>query len=226
MRRAAGLILAAGAFFFAAQTWAANKIFHPEEEKTGGEFSHVFHEPPPNEIGVRLPTRPGVTESFLFATPAAPKAVVILFSGGEGAIDVIGEGPFAIAAGSLAGVGDWAAERAQFWKVNFALRDWRSRSFSADAGLQGHWRAQVFYDAFTRAYTETARSPFNGIGTPILTLPSAWISGASSSQFATLAQDLKPFAAKVAWQNAGGTFALSAALGLLAVRVRGRGDAR
>ncbi|NML46953.1 alpha/beta hydrolase [Ramlibacter sp. G-1-2-2] len=41
---------------------------------------------------VDLPTRPGVTERIGVLAPAAPKAVVVLMSGGEGRIDVADDG--------------------------------------------------------------------------------------------------------------------------------------
>lgn len=81
----------------ATPSWAANinKPEKDEKEASATDLSNIFHEPPPGEIGVRLPTRTGITEPFMFATPATPKAVVILFPGGEGAIDIVGEGPSA-----------------------------------------------------------------------------------------------------------------------------------
>ncbi|HEY1722763.1 MAG TPA: alpha/beta hydrolase [Magnetospirillaceae bacterium] len=79
----------------ATAAWAANKAEKEEKEGAASNVSDVFHDPPPNEIGVRLPTRSGVTEPFMFDLPANPKAVVILFPGGEGAIDIVGEGPSA-----------------------------------------------------------------------------------------------------------------------------------
>jgi alpha-beta hydrolase superfamily lysophospholipase len=78
MRPALALAAAIG-LAIAAPAWAGS-----EEGPSGA---------PPDETGVRLPTRPGVTETFLFDAPADPKAVVILFMGGEGAIGIAGEGP-------------------------------------------------------------------------------------------------------------------------------------
>jgi pimeloyl-ACP methyl ester carboxylesterase len=45
-----------------------------------------------NEIAVQIPTRPGVTIAFAFVSPPQPKAVVVLFSGGDGVISVKSEG--------------------------------------------------------------------------------------------------------------------------------------
>jgi len=41
-----------------------------------------------DEAAVTIPTRPGVTQSFLFEAPASPKASVILLSGGLGVIGI------------------------------------------------------------------------------------------------------------------------------------------
>ncbi|MEX3951670.1 alpha/beta hydrolase [Paraburkholderia sp. EG287B] len=43
---------------------------------------------------VDLPTRPGVTQRFLFIAPAAPKAVAILYAGGHGGLQVDPQGSF------------------------------------------------------------------------------------------------------------------------------------
>ncbi len=46
-----------------------------------------------DEIGVRLPTRPSITDTFLFNDPGNAKIVTVLFSGGDGVIRISGEGP-------------------------------------------------------------------------------------------------------------------------------------
>lgn len=63
---------------------------------------------------VDLPTRPGVTQRFLYLAPASPKASVILFTGGQGGLQIT-------AGGSLLSGGG-----------NFLVR---SRQLFADAGL-------------------------------------------------------------------------------------------
>ncbi len=84
MRRSTALLAVFCAAAIAAPACAANK---PHKEAPGEDAA------PAGEIGVRIPTRAGVTESFLFDAPAAPKAVVVLFPGGDGSIGVSGEGP-------------------------------------------------------------------------------------------------------------------------------------
>ncbi len=90
--RLAAFVAALGIASIAMQARAGNKPEKDEKETSVTDLRGIFHEPPPNEIGVRLPTRTGVTEPFMFAAPASPKAVVILFPGGEGAVDIVGEG--------------------------------------------------------------------------------------------------------------------------------------
>ncbi|MEM5405293.1 MULTISPECIES: alpha/beta hydrolase [Paraburkholderia] len=43
---------------------------------------------------VDIPTRPGVTQRFLFIAPAAPKAVAILYAGGHGGLQLDPQGSF------------------------------------------------------------------------------------------------------------------------------------
>ncbi|WP_395070040.1 alpha/beta hydrolase [Paraburkholderia silvatlantica] len=43
---------------------------------------------------VDIPTRPGVTQRFLFIAPAAPKAVAILYAGGHGGLQLDPQGNF------------------------------------------------------------------------------------------------------------------------------------
>ncbi|MFP4903444.1 alpha/beta hydrolase, partial [Paraburkholderia sp. BR14261] len=43
---------------------------------------------------VDIPTRPGVTQRFLFIAPAAPKAAAILYAGGHGGLQLDPQGNF------------------------------------------------------------------------------------------------------------------------------------
>lgn len=63
---------------------------------------------------VDVPTRPGVTQRFVYIAPPQPKASVILFAGGHGGLQISNEGDFA-----------WG-------KGNFLVR---TRQLFADAGL-------------------------------------------------------------------------------------------
>jgi dienelactone hydrolase len=50
---------------------------------------------------VDIPTRPGVTQRFLYLSPASPKAAVILFAGGEGGLQISPEGALKWGAGNF-----------------------------------------------------------------------------------------------------------------------------
>jgi len=63
---------------------------------------------------VDIPTRPGVTQRFVYIAPPQPKASVILFAGGHGGLQISGDGGFT-----------WG-------KGNFLVR---TRQLFADAGL-------------------------------------------------------------------------------------------
>src|SRR5215469_14332089 len=43
---------------------------------------------------IDIPTRPGVTQRFLFLAPQAPKAAAILYAGGHGGLQLDGDGKF------------------------------------------------------------------------------------------------------------------------------------
>jgi pimeloyl-ACP methyl ester carboxylesterase len=50
---------------------------------------------------VDIPTRPGVTQRFLFLSPDQPKATVILFAGGHGGLQIQPDGSFVWGAGNF-----------------------------------------------------------------------------------------------------------------------------
>ena len=118
---------------------------------------------------------------------------------------VTAAGPFAILKGAVDGGDAWNGGTT-FWDGAIDLRGFDSFAVKARGGEQGHWRLGAFADVFTRALTESARTPFIGSGTNLLTLPANWVSGASSSQFTTLNGSLKPLDLKVAWTTVGGDF--------------------
>jgi dienelactone hydrolase len=50
---------------------------------------------------VDVPTRPGVTQRFLYIAPAAPKAAVVLFAGGHGGLHISDSGAFGWGGGNF-----------------------------------------------------------------------------------------------------------------------------
>lgn len=119
------------------------------------------------------------------------------------------EGPLAFLKGGFSGRSAWDSGDRNFWDITGSWLGEDMRSLNARTGQQGQWQVSGFYNSFTRAYTESAKSPFNGVGTSRLTLPSNWVSGAQSSRFTALDQNAKPLDLKTRWQSVGGDFVLA-----------------
>lgn len=98
----------------------------------------------------------------------------------------------------------WDSGGARRWKGAVEIDGQDTVAARLRFGAQGQWRMGAFYEGFTRAYTDTARSPFNGSGGTTLTLPSNWASSNSSAQFSTLQQTLQPLDLKINWRTVGG----------------------
>lgn len=113
-------------------------------------------------------------------------------------------GPFAIFRGVLDGGDPWDSGGARIWNGAVDVFGFDTISARARYGEQGRWRVGGFYDGFTRAYTQSARSPFTGIGGTVLTLPPGWVGSNTSAQFTTLAPNLHPLDLKVDWRTVGG----------------------
>ncbi len=120
---------------------------------------------------------------------------------------VTGEGPFVLLKGAFDGGDAWDRGR-KFWNADINVTGFETLAFNVRAGIQGLWRASAFYDGFTRAFTDSAKTPFFGAGSNALVLPSGWVSGSSSAQFSLLNTTAKPLDLKVAWRSTGGEFVL------------------
>ena len=121
---------------------------------------------------------------------------------------VTGQGPFALFKSTLNGGDDWDKGR-RFWNADAAVYGFDTVSIYIRGGQRGAWKASGFFDSFTRSYTESARTPFDGVGTGSLTLPTNWQGAANSAQFSRLIQDLKPLALKVDWKTVGGDLVMN-----------------
>ncbi len=119
------------------------------------------------------------------------------------------KGPFAIVDATVSGWAPWDSDKTAFWDASARVYGTDTRSVQARYGVHGSWRISGFYDAFTRFYTETGRSPFTGIGTAQLSLPANWVGTASSLLFPALTQNLKRFELKNQWQTVGGDYVLN-----------------
>ena len=65
-----------------------------------------------------------------------------------------------------------------------------SRSFSIEGGRQGNYKLSLTYKELAHYITDTAISPFIGIGTDVLTLPAGWVPGATTGTMPSLAASL------------------------------------
>ena len=120
---------------------------------------------------------------------------------------VTDQGPFAIVKGTLDGGDAWNDGR-KFWNADVNIYGFDSLSVQARGGVQGSWRVGASYDGFTRAITDSAKTPFLGVGGDRLTLPTNWVTGAFSAQFSTLNASATPIDLSVKWQSMGGDFVL------------------
>lgn len=171
-------------------------------------------------LGLVLPVFPARAQDGSFelgATPVVPMPPPLYTSYAEGGVgyqDINSlhlnryggpteRGPFAIIRAGTDGGDAWDSDGARNWSGTVDVFGFDTIAARARYGVQGRWRVGAFYDGFTRSYT-TAVSPFAGIGSATLTLPSTWVSSNTSAQFATLAQNLHPLDLKVDWRTVGG----------------------
>ena len=121
------------------------------------------------------------------------------------------KGAFPILTGSLRGRDPWTSDNTRFWTAGVSLLGTDLRDLFVRYGQQGQWQVGAFYKGFTRHHTESAKTPYEGVGTSRLTLPANWITGNSSQRFTALEQSLKPLALKTEWQVMGGDAVLAPA---------------
>jgi MtrB/PioB family decaheme-associated outer membrane protein len=103
----------------------------------------------------------------------------------------------------------WDSGKTLYWDIGAGLAGVDNGYVSARVGEQGKWRFAANFDSFTRWFTDSAKTPFDGAGTDRLTLPSNWVGGAASQQFAQLNNSLKPLELKTKWQSVGGDYVLN-----------------
>ena len=122
---------------------------------------------------------------------------------------ILHEAPYLIFKAGLAGGDPWDSKRATYWDADADVLGFDTRSFRARYGEQGKWRLGTSYDAFARAYTERAYTPFEGVGGTTLTLPLNWVPSTSSAGFTTLNRSLKAVKLRVSWETVAGDFVLT-----------------
>ena len=122
---------------------------------------------------------------------------------------VTDKGPFLLLNGSVTGGDAWNSEGKRFWDASVNMYGSDMLALQARRGEQGAWRVGLSYDSFTHAISDTARSPFWGVGTDRLSLPASWVTGASSLQFAQLTATAKAVPLHVTWRSVGGDFVIN-----------------
>ncbi|MGE3335034.1 MAG: MtrB/PioB family decaheme-associated outer membrane protein [Rhodospirillaceae bacterium] len=172
-------------------------------------------------LGLVLPVTPARAQDGTFelgATPVVtmpPPLTTSYFEAGTGYQDINSfhfsryggptkRGPFAVFRGALDGGDAWDSKGARSWNGAVDVFGFDTTAARIRYGTQGSWRAGAFYEGFTRSYTNSARTPYNGSGGTVLSLPSNWASSNTSAGFSALAQNLHPLDLKVDWRTVGG----------------------
>ena len=68
-----------------------------------------------------------------------------------------------------------------------------SRELALEAGRQGSWTVDLSWDELPRRLDDSVQTPYGGLGTSRLTLPSSWIRGNFTSGFTALDSTLRDF---------------------------------
>jgi MtrB/PioB family decaheme-associated outer membrane protein len=68
-----------------------------------------------------------------------------------------------------------------------------SRAIELRAGRQGSWTVDLSWDEIPRRLDDTGRTVYSGLGTDSLTLPSGWVRGNFTDDFAALDANLRDF---------------------------------
>jgi len=67
-----------------------------------------------------------------------------------------------------------------------------AREFEVEAGHQGTWTVDLFYDKIPRYLDDTAETVFAGPGSSLLTLPDSWVRAGNTSGMSQLGATLRP----------------------------------
>jgi MtrB/PioB family decaheme-associated outer membrane protein len=74
-----------------------------------------------------------------------------------------------------------------------------SRSVDLSAGRQGRWVVDLSWDELPRRLDDSVRTVYSGLGSDTLTLPTGWVRGNSTADFAALDASLRDFT--LAWDR-------------------------
>lgn len=86
-----------------------------------------------------------------------------------------GKGPRAIGSVDLRGGGPFDSADATRWRLNGADLGLKSRSLEAEYGVQGRFRIRLGYDELLRNTSDSFQTPYLGVGTANMRLPSDWM---------------------------------------------------
>jgi MtrB/PioB family decaheme-associated outer membrane protein len=88
-----------------------------------------------------------------------------------------------------------------YWRLSGTNLGLRSRNIRVDAGRQGAFGAFFEFDQLPKFRWDTTRTPFLGVGGPVLTLPPGWVAGANTAGMTQLGAALRPFDVKSERKN-------------------------
>lgn len=91
----------------------------------------------------------------------------------------------------------WRDNSPQYWLVDGRDLGLETRQGKVEWGIAGERRLAVFFDNQLQVKNDTARTPFYGVGSDSLTLPSNWEGGANTSDWGRLYPALGSFERKL-----------------------------
>jgi MtrB/PioB family decaheme-associated outer membrane protein len=82
------------------------------------------------------------------------------------------------------------SQNARYWNIEAHDIGLDTGSVKLQGGQQGHYRFSFFYDKLPHYISDSARTPYKGIGGDQLTLPSSWIYAGSTTAMTALQNNL------------------------------------
>lgn len=87
--------------------------------------------------------------------------------------------------------GAWDSGDTGYYRIQGKELGMDSRRFKAEYGNQGHYSVGLAYREIPHNLIKDARTPYRGVGSNVLTLPSNWVAAPTTNGFATLGQSLQ-----------------------------------
>lgn len=89
--------------------------------------------------------------------------------------------------------GPYDSDSTEYWRLQGDNLGLESRFAEFEYGRQGDFSTYILYDQIPVYHTETARTPFNGAGGGLLSLPPNWVAGQNTRGMPQLIPSLKQF---------------------------------